>query len=301
MPKVDRDKYQKLKGVQSDYFNGRIDSVYVINPDVRRWFDDDEFVGELASVDGLDLSIYRDKRIRFDENQRPQMLQDLLRNSNFAFHIDSLMLKNSNISYTEQPANTDKDGRIRFSSVTASVIPLSNIKAKNTAIPDFELRGRATVMDSCQLNTVMKFKMNDVRNSFTADGVLSPFNMAVLNPVLEPLASMSVRSGRVNDFRFSFNADDLGSNGNLYFGYNDLKIAVLEKKNGNTKEAKFASFLANSLLLRSKNPRGKELSPDEISFRRDPSRSTISYVWKSVFSGIKNTLGIKDNKQEPEQ
>jgi hypothetical protein len=74
-------------------------------------------------------------------------------------------------------------------------------------------------------------------------------------------------------------------------------------KDGNTKEAKFASFLANSLMLRDKNPRGKELLPDEIYFQRDQKRSVLNYWWKSIFSGIRNTLGIKENKpteiQEP--
>jgi hypothetical protein len=69
-------------------------------------------------------------------------------------------------------------------------------------------------------------------------------------------------------------------------------------KDGNTKEAKFASFLANSLMLRDKNPRGKELLPDEINFQRDQKRSVLNYWWKSIFSGIRNTLGIKENKPE---
>jgi hypothetical protein len=140
--------------------------------------------------------------------------------------------------------------------------------------------------------------MNDPQNTFTAEGSLSPFNMHVLNPILEPLALISIRTGKVEQFRFNFSANETSSKGNLYFGYDNLKISVLEKKNGNTKEAKFASFLANSLLLRSKNPRGKELLPDEISIQRDEKRSVLNYLWKSVFSGIRNTLGIKENKQE---
>jgi hypothetical protein len=140
--------------------------------------------------------------------------------------------------------------------------------------------------------------MNHPENLFTVTGSLSPFNMQILNPILEPLALISIRSGHVDQFQFNFSADKTKSSGNLVFGYNDLRISVLENKNGNTKEVKFASFLANSLLLRSKNPRGKELLPDEISILRDQKRSILNYTWKSVFSGIRNTLGIKDNKQE---
>lgn len=125
--------------------------------------------------------------------------------------------------------------------------------------------------------------------------------MHILNPVLEPLAMVSIRSGRVDKFNFDFAADNKQAIGQLFFGYNNLRISVLELKDGNTKEARFASFIANSLLLRSKNPRGKELLPDEISFQRDQKRSVLNYWWKSIFSGVRNTLGIKENKPESEE
>jgi hypothetical protein len=135
-------------------------------------------------------------------------------------------------------------------------------------------------------------------SSFSVTGSASSFNMRIFNPVLEPLALISIRSGRVNRFDFNFSANQRSASGELYFGYDNLKIGVLEMKDGNTRESPFTSFLANSLLLRNKNPRGKEFLPEEILFNRDQKRSVLNYWWKSVFSGVKNTLGLKDNKQE---
>ncbi|MDP3172968.1 MAG: hypothetical protein Q8M88_00865, partial [Phenylobacterium sp.] len=173
-----------------------------------------------------------------------------------------------------------------------------NIKSATGQIPDFSFGGTATIMDSCQLTTSMNYQMNNPENRFTVAGSLSPFNMRILNPVLEPLASVSIRSGKVERFQFTFSADRTNASGYVIFGYNDMKISVLEMKNGNTKEAKFASFLANSILLRSKNPRGNELLPDEINFMRDEKRSVANYWWKALFSGIRNTLGLKESKQD---
>jgi hypothetical protein len=178
------------------------------------------------------------------------------------------------------------------------MMPFTNIKASNGVIPDFNLDAKATIQDSCQLKVGMNFQMNRSENKFTVNGSLSKFNMRIINPVLEPLALVSIRSGKVNRFQFDFSANQTSSNGQLFFGYDDLKISVLEMKDGDTKESKFASFLANTVLLRSKNPRGKELLPDEITFIRDQKRSDLNYWWKSIFSGVKNTLGIKDNKSE---
>jgi hypothetical protein len=229
------------------------------------------------------------------------MLQDMIKSIKYPILLDSLKLIHSDISYTEQPESGNPDGTIRFTSIQARLKPFSNMKSGTGKIPDFNMDGTAIIMDSCQLKTSINFRMNHPENLFTATGSLSPFNMRVLNPVLEPLASVSMRSGRVDRFDFNFSADKTRAAGQLFFGYDDMKISVLETKDGNTKEAWFTSFLANSLMLNSKNPRGKELLPVEINVSRDEKRSVLNYLWKSVFSGIRNTLGIKEKKKEEEQ
>jgi hypothetical protein len=299
-PNFSKEKHQKLIGFQSDYFKGKVDSICLEQPNIRLWFEREEIIGKYFTVNGLNLDIYRDKRMSFDKNRHPKMLQDLIKSAQYPFQIDSFKLLNSTISYIERPAAGDTEGEVRFTNIEARVKPLSNIKSSAGRIPDFTLNGTATLMDSCRLETQMQYQMNHPGNQFTVNGSLSPFHMRIINPVLEPLASISIRSGKVNRFQFTFLADQNHANGHLVFGYDDFKISVLESKNGSTKESKFASFMANSLLLRSKNPRGKELLPDEINFQRDENRSILNYWWKSVFSGIRNTLGIKENKQEPQ-
>jgi hypothetical protein len=294
-PTMSKERFNKQNGVQSDYFQGKLDSVVISQPDVKRWFEKEELSGKFMSANGLNMDIYRDKRLPFDEKRRPQMLQEIIKGITHPFQIDSLKLINAKINYSEQPEIGDEAGQIGFSQINVRLKPFTNMNTAGSKIPDFAISGRANIMDSCQLKVDMNFRMDHLDNLFTAKGSLSPFNMRVLNPVLEPLARVSIRSGRVDQFNFYFTADRNQAMGQLYFGYNDLRISVLSMKDGNTKEAKFASFLANSLMLKSKNPRGKELEPDEINFQRDQKRSVLNYWWKSVFSGIKNTLGIKEN------
>ncbi|HZL08613.1 MAG TPA: hypothetical protein VFC65_01340 [Prolixibacteraceae bacterium] len=300
-PNYSKEKHQKQVGFQSDYFNGKIDSICIQEPDIRRWFEKEELAGKYLSVNRLNMDIFRDKRFPFDDSRRPEMLQDIIKSFQYPFMLDSFMLVNSDVSYAEQPIAGDSAGRINFTNIRARIKPFSNMKSSTGKIPDFNIDATATVMDSCQLKTSMNYQMNSPENKFTASGSLSSFDMQILNPVLEPLALVSMRSGQVDRFDFSFTADKASATGQLFFGYNDLKISVLEIKDGNIKEAGFASFLANNLLLSSKNPRGKELLPEEISFQRDEKRSVLNYWWKSVFSGIRNTLGFKDNKSEGQE
>jgi len=298
IPNFSKEKFQKQVGFQSDYFNGKIDSVSVIQPDIKRWFEKEELVGKQLLVNGLNMSVYRDKRIPFDEKRKPKMLQDMIKSLKYPIQLDSFKLVNSAITYHEQPESGNPEGKISFTNIQARLMPFSNLKSAAGKIPDFGLVGTATIMDSTQLKTSMNFQMNNPDNLFNVKGSLTPFNIRILNPVLEPLSSVSIRSGHVNRFDFSFSSNNTNAIGQLFLGYDDLKISVLETKNGNVKESRFASFLANSLLLRSKNPRGKELLPEEINVQRDQKRSVLNYWWKTVFCGIRNTLGIKENKQE---
>jgi hypothetical protein len=301
IPNFSKEIYQKKVGFQSDYYIGKIDSIFIVQPNIKRWFEQNEMTGKYLSINGMNMNLFRDKKMPFDEKRRPKMLQDMIKSLSFPVSLDSLVLFNSRVSYSEKTATDDREGKIQFSGVHARLMPFTNIKASNGTIPDFVLDGTATIQDSCQLRVNMNYLMSDPLNSFKAKGSLNQFNMRIMNPVLEPLALVSIRSGKVNQFSFNFSADNTSASGQLFFGYDNLKISVLEMKEGNTKEARLASFLANSLLLRSKNPRGKELLPDEILFHRDPKRSVLNYWWKSVFSGVRNTLGIKESKQEDQQ
>ena len=298
IPNYSKENHQKQVGFQSDYYSGNIDSICIEHPDIKRWFDKNELTGKYLTINGLNLDIYRDKQLPFDENRRPKMIQDMIKSSKYKFALDSFKLENSSIIYTEQPASGDDKGKIRFNRINVRLMPFTNMKTSKGIIPDFGMAGSASIMDSCQLKVSMNYEMNNPDNLFTVNGSLSPFNMNILNPVLEPLSLVSIRTGYVDTFDFSFTANKTNSTGNLFFGYKELRISVLETKNGNTREAKFASFLANSLLLKNKNPRGKELLPEAISFQRDQKHSILNYWWKSIFSGVRNTLGFKE-KQEP--
>jgi len=296
IPIFSPEQHQQQLKYQSDYFSGEIDSVRILQPDIKRWFDKNEIVGKSMVIDALNLDIYRDKRMPFNEAQRPKMVQDLIKTITYPVFIDSLALRKSAVTYREQPVEGEEEGRIGFTQIDTRIAPFTNMKKNSGTIPDIAMKGSATILDSCRLTVNMNFKMNSPENIFSAKGELSEFNMHILNPVIEPLAMVSLRSGHVDRFEFDFTADRTSSSGLLYFGYNDFKISVLEMKNGNTREARFNSFLANSLMLHSKNPRGKELLPDQISFVRDQKRSDLNFWWKSVFSGVRNTLGInKDN------
>src|SRR5699024_10876132 len=97
-----------------------------------------------------------------------------------------------------------------------------------------------------------------------------------------------------------FSANQLKSVGTVKMKYDRLKIAVLshnEKKN-ELKKKGLASLAANLLLIRESNMQGSGLPQStQVFFSRKPQRSVFSYMWKSIFKGVKPLVGI-DQKTE---
>lgn len=296
-PLYNKEIHQKKNGFQSDYISGKIDSINIFEPNIVDILNKNIFDAKYVKINNLDLDLYRDKTMPFNEQKKSAMIHDLIKNIKQPLAFDSIQLINSKIVYNELPAEGNDIGKIWFSGIKTNIFPFTNIRNDKGFYPDIRLRGTANLMDSCKLNLRMYYYMNNTDNLFTVSGNLIDFNFRILNPVTMPLASVFIRSGKSDLFSFSFSADKRLARGDLKVEYEDLKISVINEKQDEKKELKFASFFANLLLINSKN-KGKEIIPEKIYFERDSKRSDINYWWKSVFSGVKNTLGISSDTKK---
>ncbi|RKD86487.1 AsmA family protein [Mangrovibacterium diazotrophicum] len=295
IPRYGPDKFQQFIDFQQDYYSGDINQVKFEKIDIDRWFEEKEFTGTVIDIDRLNLLIFRDKRLPFNMDRYPPMPQNLIRSIDLPFFFDTLKISNSNFIYTEQLDEIPEPGRVSFERLNAKLYPFTNLETVFAQHPDLRLKASTYLMGVSQMDVQVKFNMQSPANRFEAKGSLSPFDLTTMNPITENAASISIRSGQLNRFEFEFEGDSTVANGKLRFAYDDLKITILAHKNGNTKEAKFLSFLANSLMVKSKHPRTRILLPDDIHYYRDPNKSTLNYLWKSVFSGAKNTFGVKED------
>lgn len=295
IPLQNKEQFAALVGHQTDYYRGDLQSAQMEHIDLPRWFDKKELIGSNIRCNKLNLDVYRDKRLPFNEKQRPPMPQDLLREIGTKFLFDSLSITNASVSYAEQAVNSPNAGIIRFSNANVQIYPFANMFEQELPAM-IRLKVNTKLMDEPELSALVQFDMHSANNDFTVEGNISPCQLAVFNPMTVPAAQVEVNSGQLNKFEFEFNGNQQQAKGKLKFAYDDLNISILEIKDGESRKSKFSSFMANNLMLRSKNPRGKILLPDEIELRRDPKRSILNYWWKSIFSGVKNTFGLKDKK-----
>ena len=65
------------------------------------------------------------------------------------------------------------------------------------------------------------------------------------------------------------------------------------------KKSGIISFLANALLVDNANPKGKDpLKIAYPSYQRPRGASFFNLMWKTVFEGLKTSVGITKSKEE---
>jgi hypothetical protein len=116
-----------------------------------------------------------------------------------------------------------------------------------------------------------------------------------VNSLAEPMGPASIKVGRFNGLPFDLHGNDYSMNGNVKLLYDDLKVALLEKDKGATEtDKKFLTSLLANFVIKNSNPKGKdELRVQRVTLSRNTNRSLFYLCWKTIFKGIRETVGIK--------
>jgi hypothetical protein len=130
---------------------------------------------------------------------------------------------------------------------------------------------------------------------------IGKFNLAAINPMLSKLEPASITQGTATSTEIvQLSANNVRATGKIEFRYTNLALKLHPVKPGtwNRIEQWLLTEAAN-LFLADNNPNedGK-MKTGIIYYERDPSRGFFNFVWKSVLTGIKSSVGINTKTQK---
>ena len=241
------------------------------------------------------FDIFRDRHLPNPENYFPRMPQQTLRELGTYVWIDTVQMADGDIRFREHAPDGEEPGEFYFRNIKASIIPLTNDPVFLAREQEAIINAQTRIMETGLLRVRFFVPYGDTNNAHSFTGILGPMEAKDLNPIFEPVAFVSIKSGKVKKLIFNVEADNYNSKGRIRFYYNDLKLTVLNKKRGNEKG--FETFLANSVMVRSNNPSGKYLRIGKISYDRNPQKAIFNYWYKSLLTGIGSSIGLKGKKE----
>ncbi|SMC71436.1 AsmA family protein [Pedobacter nyackensis] len=209
--------------------------------------------------------------------------------------VDTIKLNNVDVAYTEYNPISQRRGTAYFQNLSGRILNVTNdslqLAKNNHAIANLS----ALVMKTSRIDIRINFNLTDKNAAFSYKGTVGPMNMLTLNPMAKNMGLIEIESGKMQKINFNIQANAKGSSGTVHFYYTDLKIKLLkEGEDGAAPKRKgFLSFLVNTILIKNANPDKNEAPRTaNVTFQRTPAASFFNLLWKGVFLGMRETVGI---------
>ena len=293
-------EFNRRKVYQDDYITINHVDLTGNGFDIKRYVDNEEISVKKSNFLFDQVEIYRNNHYPLPKDFRIEMPQKSLRDMSQKFIADSISVSCNRLKYRELEPQASQETKLFFTDIQSTISHLTNIKENLSSDQFAYLTVNGKLMGIGDINAKIDMNLRSLGNEFTMEAECGMMPLRYLNPITEAGMKLSIKEGINNKLSVYFEANEDSSVGHMKFSYNDLKISVLSDKDGLVKEDKFISFLANTLAVKSDNPRpGRILIPSSVYAKRESDKSFVNYCWRSVFSGIKNTLGMKEKEEKP--
>ena len=151
----------------------------------------------------------------------------------------------------------------------------------------------SSFLNMASVKVRLKLRLGDKEGRFNAKGELGPFAAEKLNELTEPMGLARIEKGAVKELVFNLDGDNYTGKGDLTLLYEDLKVSALKMDEDNEYKKKGVASIVANAMVKNKNPQGGKTRKATIDYKRNTNRSFFNLIWKSIFSGVKETVGIK--------
>ncbi len=299
-PNYERSEVPKIKGFQKSVLYLHGDKINIKKFDLKNLIEKKEIRAENIRLKNINLHVYKDKNYLFDSTRRPKLLNNVIFKLKNYIRIDTVLIENSFVSYEQFNRGARNTGIITFEKLNGIITNMTNDSIAKKQKEVMRMKASTYVMGKSLLSASFRFPINSENGEYVFAGSLDSMDLNYLNPIVENIAFVSVRSGIVNNLRFSALANNSFIDGKMQLNYNDLKISIkskTDKDSTKTSSKGLVSLVANTI-IRSNNPKRKNgrLREGKIYYERDTYRPIFHYWTQAVLSGLKASLGFKSKQ-----
>jgi len=284
---------------QTDRIEAGFSDVSCFNFSASGFLKSESLVCTYIEIGKMEMDVFRDRRREFKHVTKP-MFQEMLYGYPGKINIDSIIIKSGSVNYTEHAEKTEYIGTTSFKEIGAEIFRVSNDTVLKKKEPFLELRSSAFLMGQGKLNILMKAKLFDDQNTFSMSGTLSEMEFGEVNPMLRANAFVFVKSGKLDEMRFNFIANDFNAKGRMTMLYHGLEISGEDagRDHNESIKEKIVSFIANMKAMDSNPLPGDQVRVGVIDFNRDKEKFIFNYCFKSILSGVKSSIITSESKKK---
>jgi hypothetical protein len=250
---------------------------------------EEKLMATRMKVQNASIRVFRDKSYPHDSVDRTHDYpQEAIMRLPFPLYIQNVQMTDGFIEYREKNDRSDSTGSVSFFHIQAGLDNVTNMEAMIQRQNKMLLQFHALFLNQSVFEAKISMRLNDNQGRFHLDARLDSMSAESLNPLLKPMALAELDKGNIDQLIYHFDATNLEGTGTLEFRYRDLSVRLLKKDDDkNLYKTKGLPTLAAGILLKHSNPAHGKTRTAKVDFTRDIHRSIFNFMWKSLFSGIK--------------
>lgn len=301
-PLYDEMKFGKVAGYSRDRFHIQMRDILLNGIDLPLYISRQELWAKEMAISNGFVSVFNDQSLpkKSKENKVGKFPHELLQQLKSKILVQKIQLKAVNINYAAYDPESRQRGKISFQHTSGIILNATNVDKIKATNPIMEAKLTTYLMGQGKLDVDFKFNLTSRTGAFSYVGTLHNTNARIINQITKPLGLVQINRGSIEKLLFNFNANNHGAKGKVDFYYYDLSVALMrnDEERGLLVKRGLISFLANALIINSENPGldGKFIS-SKVDYVRPDSSSFFNMIWKSLFTGIKHSIGITEEKQ----
>ena len=295
-PLYSKEQYAILFRYARDRIDLTVPAIEVQEISLRALFNHQDIVAHKMLIQNPDVEIYRDNSIGIDPEIRPPTLQSALREAGFYIRLDTILVEKNNLKHPVIAINGKKPAVFLLDNIRMQAFNVTNDTALIRHNNMLTVNASALFMGVSTLQADFQFQMDHPEDRYTYEGTLESMDLTALNPLLENMIFIRIKSGQIHDASFKIDATREGATGWVHFPYNNLKVQLLNKQDPNNPGLllKASSRLINTFIIKSNNPSAwGKFREGDVNVERDPKRTVSYHMSQSMRDGVTSSLMTK--------
>lgn len=301
IPRYSEGQFAKVAGYARDRFHIQLNNISLDSLNLPAYLQKREVIASLMTISEGGVNVFNNNTLpKLEKIKTGSFPHQLLQQVNAQLTIKKIKLNNIDVSYAEFDRTSLQRGKITFLKTSGTITNATNAVKIKKLDPIMQADLVSYVMGQGKLDIIFKFDLNSPLGAFDYNGSISGLDGRKLNEITKPLGFLQVNKGTIKKLAFDIKANQHIAKGSVNFYFNDLSVALLKKLEGKQRLVKkgLLSILANALVIYSDNPNieGK-FTAAPINFKREQTASFFSFIWKTLFQGVKYSVGVTPKKE----
>ncbi|MEX0845804.1 MAG: hypothetical protein WD022_11005 [Balneolaceae bacterium] len=238
------------------------------------------------------MEVFRNKQIdRAPGIATKPLLNKVAHAMDLSFGLNHTLISNATIVYEEHKPPSDTSGSISFNEINASLTNFRTARHPNFHQDTLKLHVESLFMDVAPLTVDVLYPIFDENDTHYLKLKLDSLDPKAVSDMMEHVGFVRIENGFIESLEAEYKLNAESSTGEVLVLYRDLKVSFLNKDDPNSKNIfQWAGdLIANTFVIKSKNT-GDDPRIGEIDFEREKEKSIFAYWWKSLLSGLKNSI-----------